>query len=73
MPSRKGFCLFLPDVVCLYVESDKPTFMSRCEECPHYKRFVRDMENEDQEFWDEVDRIRKYGESPYGRRYGRRE
>ena len=69
MPSRKGFCLFLPDVVCSYNKSDKPRFMRRCEKCVYYAKFLREMEEQEEEFWEEVDRIRKYGESPYGRRH----
>jgi hypothetical protein len=54
----KGFCFFSNDVVCVYRTSDKSGFMARCESCKHFKEFVRCREEEEQEFWDEVDRIR---------------
>jgi hypothetical protein len=54
-------CLYELNVLCAFRTSEKKTHMKRCEKCKHYKRFVKDMEDEEQEFWDEVDRIRKYG------------
>jgi len=53
--------VFLFDVVCSYNKSEKPAIMDRCLKCKHYFRFVKEMEEEEEEFWDEVDRIRKYG------------
>ena len=57
------FCMFLPDVLCSYRKNEKFGVMSRCLKCPHYMRFLREMEEEEEKFWKDVDRIRKYGYS----------
>lgn len=54
-------CLYELDVLCPFRKSEKVRIMRRCEKCPHYAKFVRDMEEEEEEFWEEADRIRKYG------------
>ena len=54
-------CSFWDDVFCSFKRSDKSVFMSRCLKCPHYKKFEREMEREELEFWDEVDRTRGKG------------
>jgi hypothetical protein len=54
-------CLFFDDVFCSFRKSEKSGIMNRCFKCPHYLRFLRFMEEEEEEFWDEVDRIREYG------------
>ena len=56
-------CFFLPDVLCSFRKSEKFGVMSRCLKCPFYAKFMREMEEEEEEFWDEVDKIRKYGYS----------
>ena len=56
-------CMFLPDVLCFFRKSEKSGVMSRCFKCPYLLKFQREMEKEEEEFWDEVDRIRKYGYS----------
>lgn len=61
MPIRKGFCLFLADVICVFVKSDKPVVMNRCFKCKYYFRFNREMEQEEEEFFEECERIWKYG------------
>jgi len=61
VPSRKGFCLFLSDVVCSFVKSDKPAILDRCFSCPEYVRFNREMQEEEDEFFKECDMIRKWG------------
>jgi len=35
--------------------------MDRCLKCPHYARFEREMNEEDQKAMDEIEKIRKYG------------
>ena len=60
-------CVFLTDVLCSFRKSEKFGIMNRCLKCPFYFKFLKEMEEEEEEeFWDEVDRIRKYGYS--GRR-----
>ena len=59
-------CFFLPDVLCSWRKSEKLGLMDRCLKCPFYFKFMREMEEQEEEFWDEVDSIRKYGYS--GRR-----
>ena len=59
-------CFFLPDVLCSWVKSEKSGIMNRCFKCPFYFKFLREMEEEEEHFWDEVDKIRKYGY--FGRR-----
>ena len=60
------FCFFLPNVICSFRTSEKSGLMDRCLKCPYYVKFLREMEEEEDKFWEEVDRIRKYGYS--GRR-----
>lgn len=58
-------CLFLLDVVCSYVKSEKSVgVMDRCMKCPHYERFLRMMDEEDEKVMDEIDRVRRY--EPHG-------
>lgn len=54
-------CTFLPDVLCSFRKSEKVRIMSRCSDCAHYKRFMREMDSEDEAVMTEIDRIRKYG------------
>ena len=52
-------CLFLADVLCSYRKSEKFTVMNRCLKCRHYRRFTREMAEEDERVMDEIDAIRK--------------
>jgi hypothetical protein len=55
-------CLFLPDVLCSYVKTEKSTgVMDRCLKCRHYKRFLREMAEEDEKVMDEIDEMRRTG------------
>ena len=55
-------CLFLLDVLCSFRKSEKKFgIMDRCLKCEHYKRFLKEMAEEDERVMDEIDRIRKYG------------
>lgn len=54
-------CFFLSDVLCSFRTNEKFGVMSRCLKCPHYRRFVREMDEEDERVMDEIDKIRKYG------------
>ena len=54
-------CLFLPDILCSYVKSEKSVgVMDRCMECRHYEEFLRVMHEEDMKVMDEIDRMRRY-------------
>ena len=55
------FCFFLPNVLCGFRKSEKFGIMDRCLKCEHYARFLKEMAEEDEEFWDEEAKIRKYG------------
>jgi len=58
-------CYFLPDVLCSYVKNQKFTgVLSRCMKCKHYSRFLAEMEDEEERFFEEVERARR------GERYG---
>jgi len=54
-------CLFLLDVLCSFRKTEKFGVMDRCLKCSHYERFLREMDEQDEKFWDEEARIRKYG------------
>lgn len=53
-------CLFLPDILCSYVKSEKVGLMDRCLKCRHYEWFLREMAEEDDKVMDEIDRMRGY-------------
>ena len=59
-------CFFLSDVLCSWRKTEHFGVMSRCFSCPFFLKFQRKLEEEEEAFWDEVDRIRKYGY--FGRR-----
>lgn len=52
-------CVFFDDVLCSLRRHEKVRIMSRCFRCSHYLRFVREMEKEEEEFFEEVERIRR--------------
>lgn len=52
-------CLFLDDVLCSYRKDERFTVMSRCFKCGHYRRFLREMDEEDKRVMDEIDEIRR--------------
>jgi hypothetical protein len=52
-------CVLFDDVLCSFRKSEKCDFMDRCFKCPQFKRFVREMDEEEQEFFDYVDKVRK--------------
>jgi len=58
-------CIFLLDVLCSFRE-DAEDFrpMERCFTCSHYLRFLREMEEEEEKFFGEVDKMRS-GESEF--------
>lgn len=54
-------CLFVLDVLCSYRKSEKFGVMDRCERCVHYFRFLKEMEEEEDEFFEEAEKIWKFG------------
>jgi len=55
-------CIFVLNVLCSFrkdAEDFRP--MQRCFTCSHYFRFLREMEEEESKFFEECDKIRKYG------------
>jgi hypothetical protein len=52
-------CVFSSHVSCSVRKSEKFLIMSKCSGCKHYKKFVEEMEREDEEFWNEVDEKNK--------------
>jgi len=54
-------CFFLEDVLCTFRKAYASGIMNRCLTCPHYRRFEKEMDEQDERVMDEIDRIRKYG------------
>jgi len=52
-------CMFLLHVLCSYRRYEKTGIMDRCLECSHYKRFLREMAEQDLLVMDEIDEIRR--------------
>jgi len=65
-------CVFLDDVLCSYRKTEKVKVMNRCWKCEHYKRFLREMEEEDARDMEEIDFIHKYGYEMYDSFYKKR-
>jgi len=60
-------CVFSSHVSCSFRKSEKFGIMNRCLRCPHYKRFEREMDEEDARESAEIEDIwknpEKYGYS----------
>lgn len=52
-------CTFLPNILCSFRRHEKVRVMSRCFRCEHYLRFCREMEEEEDEFFERVEAIRR--------------
>ena len=52
-------CVFFDDVLCSFRKSEKSGIMNRCFDCRYYKKFVEEKEKEEEEFWREVDEMRR--------------
>lgn len=66
MNFRAFECLFLYDVFCVHVTSEKSVddcIQDRCWKCCYYARFSRDLRAEEDEFFREVERARKVRDS----------
>lgn len=53
-----GECLFLDDVVCSYRTKAEWDVLDQCFECAHYKRWEREMDEEDERIMNEIDEER---------------
>lgn len=51
-------CIFFEDVLCSFRKDEDFRLMERCLECPQHARFFREMEEEEDEFFAECDKIR---------------
>jgi demethoxyubiquinone hydroxylase (CLK1/Coq7/Cat5 family) len=62
MPIARRFqCSFSNDALCSSKKCAGFVFMGRCLKCRHYRRFMREMEEDDERLMDEIDRMRKEG------------
>lgn len=52
-------CLFLRDVLCSHRKNEGYGVMDRCMKCRHYETFLREMDAEDEEFWEEEAEARR--------------
>ena len=54
-------CLFLLNVLCSFRKVEQFAVLDRCFKCPHYSRFVQEMEELEDAFWEEEERLRREG------------
>lgn len=54
-------CVFWDDVLCSYRKDVRSGVMGRCFKCRHYRRFEREIDEEDEKIMDEIDRIQRTG------------
>ena len=52
-------CVFSEKVLCSHRKSVKVYIMDRCWECSELARFEREMDEEEEKFFDEVDEVRR--------------
>jgi len=57
MSSKLFSCFFLDGVLCSFRKSEESGIMDRCFSCSHYLRFCREMEAEEDAFFEELDRL----------------
>jgi len=69
LSARRKFlsCVFSSRVSCSFRKSEKFGIMNRCLRCPNYRKFVREMDEEDERETAEIEDIwrnpEKYGYS----------
>ena len=65
MVDEKGLkvlpCVFWEGLLCSYRKDTRVGMMGRCFKCPHYAKFEREMDEEDERIMDEIDEIRRSG------------
>jgi len=54
-------CLFFLDVLCCYRTTEKIGVMNRCLKCSHYFRLFRQLDEQEEDFFEEAEKIWKYG------------
>ncbi len=54
-------CLYRGSVLCSYRKDARVRIMARCDNCPEYRRFKREMDEEDKRIMDEIDEIYRTG------------
>jgi len=54
-------CVFFDDILCSYRKDVRSGVMGRCLKCCHYRRFEREMDEEDEKIMDEIDKIQRTG------------
>lgn len=54
-------CMFVVGVLCSYRKDKRFVVMGRCFKCRHYRRFEREMDEEDEKIMDEIDEIHRTG------------
>lgn len=61
---KRFSCSFWDDVLCSYKKNeDEFAVLGRCHGCEHYKRFMREMEEEDERIMNEIDETLKNPEA----------
>lgn len=55
-------CTFVEGVKCPYKTCKKSKLLPQCANCKTYNKWMREMEAEEDKFFDEVDRIRATGQ-----------
>ena len=60
MSSKPFSCLFMPNIFCSYVLSEKSVgVMDRCMSCRHYEEFLRLMDAEDMKVMSEINEVQR--------------
>ena len=52
-------CVLWDDVLCPFRKDERVGIMHRCLKCRQYWRFLGEMEKEEEEFFEEVERLRR--------------
>lgn len=61
MKPKSLLCLYRSKVLCQHVRDTNFDVVYRCLECKFYAEFVREIEAEEDEFFEELDRIVESG------------
>ena len=58
LPSGKFPCTLEVGKVCPHKKCEHTRILAKCFKCPHYRRFMADMEAEEEQFFKEVEKMR---------------
>jgi len=58
MAKKYRSCAFIEGLMCSHRRSEKFSVGKYCFSCPHYERFMREMDAEDERVMAEIDRER---------------